>query len=251
MDLRLWYRLMLGMSSVVGEEGSCRGSSNFSSWRERAGFVWFLLGRMAFVSGGGVKVGRLADRLCRSRPCRHPGVAQVVASAHGHGGEVEEAVSRSSSSTVKDNVSVDFATPATLEFIMSGPLFKKAGLHEAMDSFDWSEWFEYGAIFNNDLKHLNNEATNKKIYWYYLPLYFWMRNRLRRKLRAAKDGNSEAVVFGLSAPQGSHSSPMLGFPAVCWCSSLLVSLTADQTVLLFSVRRRYEDSHDGNPRKAV
>lgn len=84
---------------------------------------------------------------------------------------------------------------APMEVITSGPVFKRSGLLNDVNTIDWKKWDMYAA----DLEEaLGAEATVERIHLYYLPIFYW----LKKQIRARTPDDKSAIVVGLSCPQG-------------------------------------------------
>eukprot|EP00933_Yihiella_yeosuensis_P069034 TRINITY_DN7513_c3_g1_i1.p1 TRINITY_DN7513_c3_g1~~TRINITY_DN7513_c3_g1_i1.p1 ORF type:complete len:409 (-),score=93.27 TRINITY_DN7513_c3_g1_i1:70-1296(-) len=116
------------------------------------------------------------------------------------------------------------------EFVRQGPLFSKL----ACPPYE-AEWLRLGAVLIAKLKgqHLKtgdmrpsllDDQVARQVFHFYLPLYFWMKERVI-DVRVARGARGEpehaAVVFGISAPQGAGKTTTV---------KLLKELFADEGV---------------------
>lgn len=98
----------------------------------------------------------------------------------------------------------DVVHASTLEDIIgNGPLTSKIGLSrdEVKKNIAW--WSELGDVvcghLGLDPKNLSDAAT-RRIYHYYLPVYYWMEKTVKE--HKAASSNPAPLVIGISAPQG-------------------------------------------------
>jgi len=84
------------------------------------------------------------------------------------------------------------------EYIATTPAFKAVGLDENKINFDWNECKRVAKVLYDELHELENEATVEKIHGYYIPVYVWLKEQMRRQ----KSKNARAAVIGWTAPQG-------------------------------------------------
>lgn len=102
------------------------------------------------------------------------------------------------------------AEPVDLvEYILSGPLLGSCNITEASVRSNASEWERLGRRLASQLQfdHDAMDPVQKlRIYHYYLPVYWWCRHQLELH---RQQGNSTALVLGISAPQGCGKSTIV------------------------------------------
>lgn len=102
---------------------------------------------------------------------------------------------------------------ALQEFISQGPLLASCGV--ALDSIaqDMDRWLALGLRLAEQLKldHDNlDEIQRKRLYHYYLPVYFWCLDQLAQHRVLHKDSPTiPALVIAISAPQGCGKSTLV------------------------------------------
>eukprot|EP01001_Neometanema_parovale_P006715 NODE_3063_length_1286_cov_98.727429_g2908_i0.p1 GENE.NODE_3063_length_1286_cov_98.727429_g2908_i0~~NODE_3063_length_1286_cov_98.727429_g2908_i0.p1 ORF type:complete len:328 (-),score=36.41 NODE_3063_length_1286_cov_98.727429_g2908_i0:144-1127(-) len=97
---------------------------------------------------------------------------------------------------------------ALTSFIQRGPLYGSAV--DPKQAFSLATWQEAGDLLS---KSLGDESTPERIYWLYLPIYFWLL-RLREAHLAAPgkpDGVRKPLVIGLSCPQGGGKTTLTNY----------------------------------------
>uniref|UniRef100_A0A7S0QW87 Phosphoribulokinase/uridine kinase domain-containing protein n=1 Tax=Pyramimonas obovata TaxID=1411642 RepID=A0A7S0QW87_9CHLO len=89
------------------------------------------------------------------------------------------------------------------DVIASGPLASKLGLSRDKVTSNLAWWKEMGDVLcahlQMDPKDLT-DAAKRRIYNYYLPVYYWVEKTLKTHKGATKD--AAPLVIGISAPQG-------------------------------------------------
>jgi len=98
------------------------------------------------------------------------------------------------------------------DFARQGPLYAKILVD--VPSLSDDDWSRLGGVLAalltgsaSSCSDLNPEVA-KRIYHLYLPVYFWMRQKVL-DVRASRESSSGPVVFGLSAPQGCGKSTLV------------------------------------------
>ncbi|KAG6555692.1 hypothetical protein Mapa_002929 [Marchantia paleacea] len=108
----------------------------------------------------------------------------------------------------KLNVVAKEAPPVDLQdFICSGVLAKKVGATPERVAERLDEWYQLGNQLSHFLKFDEDgklsEDEKIRIYQYYLPVYFWVRDQLTdHRSRFASGAPIPPLVVGISAPQG-------------------------------------------------
>mmetsp|Transcript_28914 Transcript_28914/g.53121 ORF Transcript_28914/g.53121 Transcript_28914/m.53121 type:complete len:339 (-) Transcript_28914:1187-2203(-) len=87
------------------------------------------------------------------------------------------------------------------DFVLESPLLATCALNAEDIEKEWDTWIKLGEFLIKELnfdKHSLQLQQKERIYQYYLPVFFWVwkQERLNRKQ------SSEALVIGISAPQG-------------------------------------------------
>lgn len=93
--------------------------------------------------------------------------------------------------------------------IVDGPVFRSAGLSvsDNGEPHNFDHWLALGAVLE---KELGAEASDARVYQYYLPVYFWIEKELAAH-RAATEGDSRPLIVGFSCPQGGGKTTMTRF----------------------------------------
>lgn len=138
------------------------------------------------------------------------------------------------------------------EFARSGPLYRKLLLSCPPPGDE--EWTRLGAVLAEHLSVPQGLADSKaasRIYHLYLPIYFWMRQRLVdvRAARASRGETSHgAVVVGLSAPQGCGKSTLAeSFQVLFEAEGMRYqAISYDDFYLPRSWHEAVADLHEGN-----
>mmetsp|Transcript_56741 Transcript_56741/g.132652 ORF Transcript_56741/g.132652 Transcript_56741/m.132652 type:complete len:400 (+) Transcript_56741:64-1263(+) len=94
------------------------------------------------------------------------------------------------------------------DFIREGPLYRKLLLQSTSPPFT-AQWLKDAEVLAGLLEAPSSLPSEdpkvaRRIYHFYLPLYYWMRHQIE-EIRVARDVRGEApraICFGLSAPQG-------------------------------------------------
>jgi len=106
-------------------------------------------------------------------------------------------------------------TLSASDFAREGPLYSKILVDIPTPSDE--DWTRLGGVLAallagsaTSVSDLDPQVASR-IYHLYLPLYFWMRQKVL-DIRASRDSSSSrTVVFGLSAPQGCGKSTLVEF----------------------------------------
>lgn len=108
------------------------------------------------------------------------------------------------------------------ETIISGPVFKSAGLSISgllvpnscstnIEETCLDDWLETGAILEEALGRQSNDT---RVYQYYLPVYFWILRELaihKARIAASPDSTHRPFILGFCCPQGGGKTTMTTF----------------------------------------
>ncbi|KAL2651747.1 hypothetical protein R1flu_019875 [Riccia fluitans] len=93
-----------------------------------------------------------------------------------------------------------------VDFICGGVLAKKVGATPERVAKDLEEWYQLGTQLAHFLKFDEDglsEIEKTRIYHYYLPVFFWVRDQLEaHRSSFAPGAEIPPLVVGISAPQG-------------------------------------------------
>ncbi|CAE7837965.1 GLYK [Symbiodinium sp. CCMP2592] len=140
------------------------------------------------------------------------------------------------------------------DFVREGPLYKKLLL--CCSPPYSSEWIRHGEVLAERLGpslpgSAEEEKIARRIYHFYLPIYYWMRQQMAeiRASRELRGDPAEAICFGLSAPQGCGKTTMVTLLEELFRSDGLSceSLSIDDFYLPASWQEAVSELHSGNP----
>lgn len=151
---------------------------------------------------------------------------------------------------VADGSAAATASDRLLDFIVQSPLLPSCGLSKAEVEKEWALWGELGdkVIASLGLPPANRleSAPKRRIFQYYLPVFFWARAQLAAH-RAR--GGAGPLVLGISAPQGCGKTTLCQqleelFGAT---GSKAVSISIDDFYLPRKELLEVAAAHPGNP----
>eukprot|EP00439_Symbiodinium_sp_Y106_P068475 s3587_g11.t1 len=140
------------------------------------------------------------------------------------------------------------------DFLREGPLYKKLLL--CCSPPYSSEWIRHGEVLAERLGpslpgSTEEEKIARRIYHFYLPVYYWMRQQMAeiRASRELRGEPAEAICFGLSAPQGCGKTTMVTLLEELFRLDGLSceSLSIDDFYLPASWQEAVSELHSENP----
>lgn len=137
------------------------------------------------------------------------------------------------------------------DYTSSSPLLKSCGLSTSDIAASLTHWRSKGEEIANNLKFPKTfealeEFQKRRIYQYYLPVYFWCQNQLSAHRASGAVG---PLVVGISAPQGCGKSTLCEQLEALFISSGLTaaSVSIDDFYLTYSGQQTVAAEHAGNP----
>lgn len=138
-----------------------------------------------------------------------------------------------------------------VDFICASPLLPSCGIDRAQVEADVARWLELGSqvIANLGLQPVGQllPAQKRRIFQYYLPVFFWCEAQLRQ--HRTQPGTSGPLVLGISAPQG------CGKTTLCeqlqslfeFTGSSAASISIDDFYLTYQGQQAVAAANPGNP----
>lgn len=138
--------------------------------------------------------------------------------------------------------------------IIEGPIFLYTGMlvNAKREPERFEEWLYLGAFLEAEL---GDQATDVRVYQYYLPIFFWVERELNRHLTKvrARPGHSEddvrPIIMGFSCPQGGGKTTMTTFiqKLLALKGSRTVIASLDDFYVPHAKQQAIAENNPGNP----
>ncbi|PSC67851.1 hypothetical protein C2E20_8522 [Micractinium conductrix] len=188
---------------------------------------------------------------------RHSASGKVLAAAVNGTAAVPTGAAAGGSATAATGVAAGGSAPQSdvpglVDFIRASPLLPSCGISGAQVEADAGRWVELGGrvMANLGLPPLAQLAAEDKrrVFQYYLPVFFWCEHQLEQH-RAAAGAGSTPLVLGISAPQGCGKTTLCEQleALFAYTGSTAASISIDDFYLTREGQEEVAAAHPGNP----
>ncbi|KAL4425715.1 hypothetical protein ABPG75_009731 [Micractinium tetrahymenae] len=178
---------------------------------------------------------------------KHLGGGSSSAAAGGKAGSTVAA-------TAADGGGAAVEAPAGLaEFIRASPLLPSCGIPDEQVDTELGRWVELGAQVARNLGFPAIDrlepAQKRRIFQYYLPVFFWCERQLLQHRAAAGGGAAPPLVLGISAPQGCGKTTLCEQLEALFAHTgrTAASISIDDFYLTHAGQQAVAAAHPGNP----